>query len=185
MAISSNFSMTRKIFRFFKHKGVISSIRSGLLRLKQLFSKFDQTLKHQRSIRQEFFGSKVELDQLETIQEEKSQTSEHERRQSILSDLQPEEAELRIIKNPEFIDSKTQLVLRIIHEALGITADVFELTYYIFDHLSFLGKIEVIQNKNTKKVARCNERRWGPLRTFAGCMKRFRPSSGRFCSGSF
>lgn len=144
--------MTRKIFRLFKHKEVAFSIQSGVFRLKNLIRKLEQTSKHQKSVRQEFFGSKAEIDQLETIQEEKSQNSESQRRRSILSDLQPEEDELRIIKNPEFIDSKTQLVLRIVNEALGIVADMFELIYYFFDHVSFLCKIEVVQNKTTKQV---------------------------------
>lgn len=144
--------MTRKVFRFFKHKGCVLSIRGGVARLRLLLRKFEQTSKHQLSIQREFFGSKVEIEPLETILEEKSHLSDSMRRGSALSELHPEEAELRQIKNPEFIDSKTQLSLRIANEALGIVADFFELTYYCFDHLSFLGKIEVIQNPRVRKV---------------------------------
>jgi hypothetical protein len=73
-------------------------------------------------------------------------------KESPLSDLVPEESELRIIKSPQFLDSKVQLSLRILHQILGILADMFGLAYYLMDHMSFLGRIDVITNPKTKRV---------------------------------
>ena len=143
--------MTRKIFRFFKHRGGINSIKSGTTNLRNLLKKFEQTFKHDRNMKREFLHSLEEMPMLEIIGEEKSDSSKNQK-SDFLDDIRPQENELKIIKSPEFIDSKTQLFLRIINEILGIVADFFGLVYYFFDHLSFMTKIDVIQNENAKKV---------------------------------
>jgi hypothetical protein len=105
-------------------------------------------------VRQEFFKSLNDIKQLETIGEEKSFTSNSQK--SYHNESQPQESEiseLKNIKSPEFLDSKTQLGFRIANELLGVIADVFGMLYYISDHFSFMGKIEVIQNPKIKKVA--------------------------------
>ena len=143
--------MTRKIFRFFKHRGGINSIKSGSIKLKELLKKFEQTFKHDKNLKKDFLNSLEQPNFLETIGEEKSDSSKNQIDSS--NDLIiPEESELKNIKSPEFIDSKTQLCFRIANEILGLIADFFGLVYYFFDHLSFLGKIDVIENPQAKKV---------------------------------
>ena len=144
--------MTRKIFRFFKHRGGINSIKSGSTRLKTLLKKFEQTFKHDKNLKQEFLHSLEQPKLLETIGEEKSDSSKNLINSSNEL-IMPEESELKIIKSPEFIDSKTQLCFRIANEVLGLIADFFGLTYYFFDHLSFLGKIDIIENPRAKQVS--------------------------------
>lgn len=137
--------MTRKIFRFFKHQGCITSIKDGVEKLGALLRKYEQTSKHNSRLKQRFFASRGSVSNLEVILDEESLETG--------SDVQPEESELRIIKSPQFIDSKLQLGLKILHRVLGLVEDCFGLLYYFMDHFCFLGRIEVITSPGVKKVS--------------------------------
>lgn len=145
--------MTRKIFRFFKHKNAVNSIYGGIQKLGELLKKYEQTKRHDYDIKKQFFGSSSDVRRLEgTRDQNEYEEDPHIIKETPLTDVVPEESELRIIKSPRFLDSKVQLSLRILHQILGILADLFGLAYYFMDHMSFLGRIDVITNPKTKKV---------------------------------
>ena len=63
-----------------------------------------------------------------------------------------DQIDMRLIKTPEFIDSKRQISLRIINEFLKLGNSFFGLLYLLSDHASFMMKINAIQSPAKKKV---------------------------------
>ena len=73
-SISTNFSTTRKLFRFFKHKAYLTFISKNWRNFRFLLSKFKKKFKHDRDARKDFNRRASVVDHLEPITEEENES---------------------------------------------------------------------------------------------------------------